>query len=310
MKSFFFPSIALSLSTMMLCQAQTVSNGRSNSESNKSNSITSNTGNEKAIPFSIEILETDNINPKYSGHKLKSVIESVDKKLKEIGSKKDFETTAEYNSRRATVFSRPFFGNLTSSDTFAFVWPVGSFYKYSPDSEKLEFFVSFDRISYDSIGSPSYEYGSKEARVTNFEEKTISDRSYKAGNAYGATVTVREIKKVVYGISINSYPAESRISLTMDTTKARRDLPNMQALLLFRISEPYMVYDFTRSEPTYQNPRDYWWSKRYLHGDILGIIFYSGVTGDVIARIPSEFGKPKPESGLNPNLQTSLTSKE
>jgi len=42
---------------------------------------------------------------------------------------------------------------------------------------------------------------------------------------------------------------------------------------------------------------------KYLTGGVLGIVFYSGLTGEVFARLPDGFGKPEPKAEPKPEGQ-------
>ena len=38
--------------------------------------------------------------------------------------------------------------------------------------------------------------------------------------------------------------------------------------------------------------------EKYLYGDVLGIVFYSGKTGEIFARLPENFGKAEPSNEM------------
>jgi hypothetical protein len=62
-----------------------------------------------------------------------------------------------------------------------------------------------------------------------------------------------------------------------------------------KLADPYVVYNFSSSKPTREDPYDIINRSRYLTGNVLGIVFYSGITGEIFARLPDGFGKPEPQ---------------
>jgi hypothetical protein len=79
----------------------------------------------------MDMLASDRIDPTYAGHSVQTIADALHSMS---GSKKgEFESTADYNARRLAAFARPLVGNLTVSDTLAFVRPVQSGGKYPRD---------------------------------------------------------------------------------------------------------------------------------------------------------------------------------
>jgi hypothetical protein len=72
-------------------------------------------------------------------------------------------------------------------------------------------------------------------------------------------------------------------------------LPAMKALIVMKLSAPYVVYNFRHKEPTRDSPTDISWKEKFLTGDVLGIVYYSGKTGEIFARLPDAFGRPEPK---------------
>lgn len=68
----------------------------------------------------------------------------------------------------------------------------------------------------------------------------------------------------------------------------------MKALLLVKVREPHVAYDFFYSKPTRDNPTDITKQTKSIVGDMIGVVFYSGKTGEVFAKLP----------GLNPAKDT------
>jgi hypothetical protein len=65
----------------------------------------------------------------------------------------------------------------------------------------------------------------------------------------------------------------------------------MKALVVMKLSAPYVLYNFIHEEPTRDSPTKFTLQEKYLTGDVLGIVYYSGQTGEIFARLPEDFGK-------------------
>jgi len=267
------------------------------------------------VPFTLDMLASNRLDPAYAGHPAVRVADAIHKML---GVKKgDFESTADYNARRTAALGHPFLGGLTVSDTFAFVIPVASggrfprgiAYTFDADSSTVRIFVLPSARPLNGIGAPDYRMGASSRSgldIFDLEFALLSNRTYQGRNAFGATVSVEVANMSEVGIAANPLPflpfkrevfyrdAPIAIQLKMDNASAARDLPTLKALLVLKLSEPYLLYNFSHTKPTRDSPTEITMQSRYLHGDVLGIVFYSGTTGEIIARIPETFGKPSP----------------
>jgi hypothetical protein len=81
----------------------------------------------------------------------------------------------------------------------------------------------------------------------------------------------------------------------LDNAQAAAELPELKALIVMKLTDPYVVYNFTHKEPKRDSPTDISSQEKFLTGDVLGIFYYSGRTGEIFARLPEAFGKPKIE---------------
>ena len=66
----------------------------------------------------------------------------------------------------------------------------------------------------------------------------------------------------------------------------------MKALIIMKLSDPYVVYNFRRKEPKRDSPTDISMQEKFLTGDGLGIVYCSGKTGEIFARILENLGSP------------------
>jgi hypothetical protein len=89
----------------------------------------------------------------------------------------------------------------------------------------------------------------------------------------------------------------------MGNAKAARVLPTLKALVVMKLVDPYVVYDFIYSKPTRDNPIKVTSREKFLIGNVLGIVFYSGLTGEVFARLPDTFGKREVQPEAKPEGQ-------
>ena len=268
-----------------------------------------------AVKFSMSMLESGRVNPGYVGFPAAEVIEAVEKLT---GAKKgEFESTADYNARRDAALSEKFLDNTSVIDVFAFVVPVskqGKFkrgigYAFDADTSDVKLYalpISSKRLSLNGIGAPDYQTNRRENKGLDqfpLSMKILSNRTYQGSNAYGATVTVKEINSSSAGIAANRIPfliferdttyanATVAAQFKLENSRAAAELPVMKALVVMKLSAPYVLYNFIHEEPTRDSPTKFTLQEKYLTGDVLGIVYYSGQTGEIFARLPEDFGK-------------------
>ncbi len=274
----------------------------------------------KVVPlkFSMAMIEDDRIDPRYAGLPIADVVDAVEKLS---GQKKgEFESTAEFNARKAAALAGKFLGDSTVEDPFAFVIPVtkvppylgGLRYEFNADTSELRLFALAKLSSMNGIGAPDYQTSRRSSSgLDQFDLyfKVNSTNTYQASNAYGATVTVEETVSTSLGIAANripflTYKRESyyysnptpSMQINMENTKAAKELPTLKALVVMKLADPYIAYDFMHSKPTRDMPTETTSQGKYLTGDVLGVVFYSGLTGEVFARLPDGFGKLGPRT--------------
>lgn len=272
-----------------------------------------------AIKFSMSMLESGRVDPGYVGFPAADVIEAVEKLT---GAKKgEFESTADYNARRDAALSAKFLDNASVNDIYAFVVPVpkggkyrdGLGYEFDADTGDVKLYAlpkSSEYLSLNGIGAPDYQTNRRESKGLDqfrLSTKIESNSTYQGSNAYGATVTVEKTSMSSAGIAANRIPflsfkrdivyANPTVSaqFKLDNSRASAELPAMKALIVMRLSAPYVVYNFTHKEPKRDSPTDISMQEKFLAGDVLGIVYYSGQTGEIFARLPENFGKAEPK---------------
>ncbi len=65
--------------------------------------------------------------------------------------------------------------------------------------------------------------------------------------------------------------------------------------MVMKLASPYIAYNWFSKKPTRDDPTELSVTGKYLTGSVLGIVFYSGITGKIFACIPEIFGKPEPK---------------
>lgn len=270
------------------------------------------------VKFSMDMLESGHIDPGYVGT---AVVEAIGAVEKMTGVKKgEFESTADYNARKSAALAGRFLNDSTIEDVLAFVVPAtkggdyrsGLRYEFNADTGDVSLYVlpaSSKYITLNGIGGPDGTNRREGKGLDKFELSTRieSKSTYQGSNAYGATVTVEKTIMSTFGIAANRLPFLSferqlrypRPTIAgqfrMDTARAAQELPALKALIVMKLADPYIFYNFRHTEPTRDDPVDNSVLEKFLTGDVIGIVFYSGLTGEIFARIPEAIGKPEPK---------------
>jgi hypothetical protein len=278
----------------------------------------------------MKMIEGEKVEQAFSGVSLTELINAIEEKTSV--KKGEFESTIEFDTRRAASLSRKLFDDYGIDDTFAAVRTVASrgktpsalSYTFNPDTNDVSLFVLPTSSRLNGIGAPEYQTSKREGRgldILEFDTNIESKGTYQGSNAYGATVTVDKTIMMSSGIAAKQipflnfkretfYPNPSpAFQFKMDNSKAAKELPALKALIVFKIMEPYVYYDFVRKEPTRDSPSDIYMQGKLISGTITGIIYYSGVTGEVLARLPETFGKPQTSSLVESVPSTTLSTK-
>lgn len=274
------------------------------------------------LKFSMGMLESGRIDPRYTGIPVVEVVDAIEKMT---GTKKgEFESTADYNARKAAALTGKFLGDSSVEDTFAFVVPVskggryrdGLGYDFNADTSEVRLFALPKQSSMNGIGAPDYQTNRRESKGLDqfdLDFKLDSKSSYEASNAYGAKVSVDKTSSTRLGIAVNRMPflnfkremyysnPMAEVQFNLENARAAKELPVLKALVVMKLTDPYVLYDFFHSAPTRDKPNDMTSQGKYLTGNVLGIVFYSGITGDIFARIPDVFGRSESKVESKPD---------
>jgi hypothetical protein len=264
--------------------------------------------------FTLKMIEGDKLDQALTGISLTDVINAVEKSTSI--KKGEFESTSDFNARKAAALSVKFLGDYGIDDTFAVVrsvasggrYPRGLSYTFNPDTSEVSIYVLPTSTTLNGIGAPDYQSNRREGRgldLFEFDTKMESQSTYQGSNAYGATVTVEKSVMSGSGLAASQVPflnfkremfysnPSPALQLKMDNAKAARELPALKALIVFKLVEPFMHYNFVHKEPKRDSPTDISMQYKYISSSILGIVYYSGLTGEILARIPDSFGRPQ-----------------
>lgn len=292
----------------------------------KSQSVSTQTKQVSKVPkFSMTILSGDLLGPGYTGLPADKVASELEKLLKT--QKGEFETTADYEARRNASISKPFLEELTTKDFLAFAIPIkntkfstnGLKYSFNADTGEISIYVMPTIRKYNGLGAPSEDAKNKSKSLSNLDEFIIdrnemSRRTYQASNAYGATTTVEEKNMAVIGIAANRIPfldikrerhyfkdPSPVIQFKIENSLASKELPSLKALIVIKLTEPYIAYNFFHFVPTRKDPMEVTSQEKFFVGDVQGIVFYSESNGRILARFPDGFGKFSQPASANPS---------
>jgi len=270
----------------------------------------------KPLPpkFTLKMIEGERLDQGFPGISLTDLINAVERGASV--RKGEFESTSDFDARKAAALSVKFLGDYGVDDTFAVVQSVSSSggitrvlrYTFNPDKSEVSVFVLPSSSTLNGIGAPDYQTSRREERgldIFDFDTKMESQSTYQGSDAYGATVTVQKSTMLGSGIAatpvsflnferkfIYSNPSAALL-FKMENSKAARELSELKALIVFKLVEPYMHYNFVQKKPTRDSPMDIAMQYKYISSNILGIVYYSGLTGEIFARLPDSFGRPQ-----------------
>lgn len=281
--------------------------------------------------FTLAAIQDDRVDLAVTRVSLAALTDALKKVADGFPKKGEFESRVDYEARKTAALSKPlsvsFLGNFQVGDTFSVPMSVGKVdscisnfcYAFNPDTEDGKFFVSPDTDAPYWSESFMEEQGYKRGDIGYFkqvEEKSVAKGVYQASNAYGAKFTVEKYERTDYELIAVSTPdmpvlsfsdsmafrrkdfaalsnsKSTGIRFKMGGEKASKLMPHLNALLVFTLRVPFFFETVQRLTPTLGNPRDGLVTTRLLNIQILGVLWYSSTTGEIIARFPENFGRP------------------
>ncbi len=236
-------------------------------------------------PFALVTLDQEVVSPQYAGVSIKAVVEALEEKT---GQKKgEFESTAQFNQRRKAALEGSLVGEIRTDDVLAFVFAVQKkshdvpfYYTYDADTQEAMLTVSADQTTLNKNEVPSYSAGAEPLPYDNYP---IASESGPPSKYTIRNVDVTKLDSTIYSFATSRSRGFS-LKAPMDAKRAESELPTLKALLLVKLRDPYLAYDFEYVEPTRIHPVELTKRTRALVGDILGVVFYSGKSGQIVAK--------------------------
>lgn len=266
-----------------------------------------------SVGFSMQMLEK-RIPVNFKGMDPKTLIAAIERKTASL-IKGEFESSVDFDARRVNVFSGVLLDSVRFGGKLVFTASVGQSddstngfaYRYNADSQLVTFLVQPKLAGINSIGGPKVRASETiNWRVAQFDllSQLVSKRTYVGTNAFGVKTNVEETIIDRYGVisgpsvwfggsigrQFEIVPIEIK-EMLMGAEQAIRELPKLKVLFVAGMEAPYVGYDFKRTEPTRDFPYDTSIRRAFINARLEGVIFYSGITGEIFARMPEGFGE-------------------
>ena len=244
-------------------------------------------------PFSFDMLKSGRIDPKYAGVPLPALFAAIEK-MTQL-TKGEFESTTDFEKRRAAALETKVLGNLTLDDIIPVVvavekqgYNVPLFYVYDADKAQVSLTDGALSKTYNGIGGPgAYVASGKPSYYTFTVDREFAPKeTYTGTNGYGASVTVEKLAGTQYVIATDRSTSLTLAPFAMEASRAASELPSLKAVMLLKLRAPYVTYDFFHSEPTRTHPTELTLTTKAVFGDVLGVAYFSGKTGEIIAKSP------------------------
>ncbi len=231
--------------------------------------------------------------------------EAVVAALERLGvgaSKSEFETTAEYEKRKAGIGTQQLFPGILVSGRLAFVLNDPDALdtarlSYDADAQNFIITVALNKqLLYDAPGSP--------VLFTTVLKSNVESASHFVGeNAYGATADVHRISASDFGLVVrqgtwlttprelpeNLAPREGvTFKLPIPAERAKSSAAHLRVLLLGFLQSPWIYHDFRSNSATLDNPTEYSALRRYLWVDPQELWVFDEQSGIVLTKITEE----------------------
>lgn len=253
--------------------------------------------------FTLSSLSSGMIDPKFKGVSPSNLVSSLER-LQDI-KKGEFETTEDFNKRKADALSIKLIDDYGVDDVFPFVVDVikystclhGIMYGYNPDTSKATLHLSADP---DSYGDRNFISGYDSPKYDTFElgREYQKDKTYIGSNAFGVQAKVTQVDGVIFKVAskkihfvpgkrtLSCFEKEALFKFNIDIATAAKELPTLKALIMLKVKPPYVLYRKFHSEATRSDPTETKVITKSLYGDVVGIVIYSEITGKIVTQFP------------------------
>ncbi|MCH4903130.1 hypothetical protein GSN00_01675, partial [Cylindrospermopsis raciborskii CHAB3438] len=218
----------------------------------------------KATYLTTPFNNSTKILPNFLGHDLEAISNALIKRQESL-KKDEFETTQAFNQRVIKEGLKPILGTINVDSTLAFVL-----------SDKFESSYNAD-LSLFRIEIPNSDY-----TEFTWKSKTFNYRTYKASNAFGATIDVSSWDRESFSIKPNRTSKEQTITLRISSNLAKKLKENFRIIFISKI-EGYspVKRQIGRSNATFDNPYSISYSDTSLNVKILEFKIFDKTTGKV-----------------------------
>jgi hypothetical protein len=232
---------------------------------------------------------------KYRGHDAMKLHTALNKRIKM--PKTEFETTEQFNNKKADGLIKPILGKLTVNDIYAFMIKPISDNEVFFDTERL---INDEKINY-SADKQLITFRLSDSPIANFSEKT---RTYKGTNGYGAIVEVSSYNSKIWKIKLKQSNLHQFVSIN-DIDKYSRSIDiglenitpiiakeyknNLRVLVIAKSEDPYTSETSRNTDATYDSPIETVTETYKIHCSAIEIWIYNFKTGAVLKKfkIPS-----------------------
>lgn len=214
------------------------------------------------------------VDASYTGHSVSKVISAIEKLIGP--SKGEFESTADYAARIKTSLKDRFLSGASIDDFFAFSVPVprretyikGLRYEFDAETGEVKLYAN-PTSSYFSLSGDDSAYYQPNREETKERDQFETTFTSDVGIAVNRIPFLSFERKSIY----ISPTIATRFK--MQNSRAAVELPALKALIVMKLEHPFVVYKY---------------SEKFLAGNIFAIIYYSGKSGEIFARLPADFG--------------------
>lgn len=262
------------------------------------------------IKFTLDKISGDKLINDFDEVPLQRIYEQLKDTLNIAARKGEFQTTEEVKQRLKEVEEKTYVEKLTVKDLLAFRVPVNNYgkikTKYDADSQ-----IAMILVSGTSVPSGFSKAVNTSGKIPNRIDFLQLDFDVTTGktegqNSFGVKRDVDVNVSVTYGIASKSisflkYDRTNQFTETVNdsnlfTVKVDRNvapafLKDLEAIVIVRLRDPYLIANSFGIAPTMDRPQAYSAKYKFLFGDVLGIVIYKKSNNEILKRIPATLNK-------------------
>ena len=247
-------------------------------------------------------LNKSNVGHNFMGHNITTVVEAI-KSSPALKEKSEFESTSEFETRRAGFIQYPLYAGLMPSSYLGFVVAEeGAFepsFKYDADSQALAVTL---------VGSSEHfvmDKGEPDLDSVLIRRVIVVNDSYIGCNAFGAKVKVSRSLQETYGIVFdqNNWLIGSgynfNYSIPMAPNEARALKTELKLMLVCRLQQPWLRQNAFNSDATIDDPHEMIVEGNFLQAVPEQLWIFNQRTGEVVRKLSESSMPSRTPSLLN-----------